>query len=72
MDGLLSLSHVRNRGAAFGLLSDWDVPYQSVLLSVLSLAALLAIALYFLRLPAGRAPAPRWPSPSSSAVPSAT
>jgi signal peptidase II len=52
LDGLLSLSHVRNRGAAFGLLSDWDVPYQSVLLSVLSLAALGAIVFYFLRLPA--------------------
>ena len=52
VDGLLSLSHVRNRGAAFGLLSDWDVPYQSALLAVLSLAALLAIAFYFMRLPA--------------------
>jgi signal peptidase II len=57
VDGLLSLSHVRNRGAAFGLLSDWDVPYQAVLLAVLSLCALAAIALYFLRLP----PAARLP-----------
>jgi signal peptidase II len=52
VDGLMSLSHVRNRGAAFGLLSDWEVPYQSALLAVLSLAALLAIAFYFMRLPA--------------------
>ncbi|HVO11566.1 MAG TPA: signal peptidase II [Vicinamibacteria bacterium] len=52
VDGLLSLSHVRNRGAAFGLLSDWDLPHQSILLSVLSVAALAAIAVYFLRLPA--------------------
>jgi signal peptidase II len=51
VDGLLSLSHVRNKGAAFGLLSDWDLPYQPVLLSILSLAALVAIAVYFLRLP---------------------
>jgi signal peptidase II len=57
VDGLLSLSHVRNRGAAFGLLSDWDLPYQSAILSVLSLCALAAIALYFLRLP----PAARLP-----------
>ena len=57
VDGLLSLSHVRNRGAAFGLLSDWDVPYQALLLSVLSLCALVAIGLYFLRLP----PAARLP-----------
>jgi signal peptidase II len=52
VDGLLSLSHVRNRGAAFGLLSDWDLPYQPLVLSVLSIAALLAITLYFVRLPA--------------------
>ena len=52
VDGLLSLSHVRNRGAAFGLLSDWDLPYQTLLLAALSLGALLAIAAYFVRLPA--------------------
>jgi signal peptidase II len=52
VDGLASLSHVRNHGAAFGLLSDWNLPYQSLLLSTLSLAALGAIAAYFVRLPA--------------------
>ena len=31
VDGLLSLSHVRNHGAAFGLLSDWNLPYQSLI-----------------------------------------
>jgi len=51
VDGLLSLSHVRNRGAAFGILSDWNVPYQSVLLAALSVGALLAIGYYFFRLP---------------------
>jgi len=51
VDGLASLSHVRNHGAAFGLLSDWNLPYQSLLLSVLSLTALAAIATYFVRLP---------------------
>jgi signal peptidase II len=52
VDGLLSLSHVRNRGAAFGILSDADLPYQSVLFAGLSLVALLAIAVYAWRLPA--------------------
>jgi signal peptidase II len=52
IDGLLSLSHVHNRGAAFGVLSDASLPYQPVLLSMLSIAALLAIAYYFARLPA--------------------
>jgi signal peptidase II len=51
VDGLLSLSHVRNRGAAFGLLSDWDLPQQPWLLSLLSVAALIAIAVYFARMP---------------------
>ena len=51
IDGFLSLSHVHNRGAAFGVLSDASLPYQPLLLSALSLAALLAITYYFVRLP---------------------
>jgi signal peptidase II len=49
--GLLSISHVRNRGAAFGLLSEAGLPYQGVLLSAVSFVALGAIAVYALRLP---------------------
>jgi signal peptidase II len=52
IDGFLSLSHVHNRGAAFGVLSDARLPYQPVLLAALSLFALVAIAYYFVRLPA--------------------
>jgi len=52
LDGLLSLSHVRNRGAAFGILSDADLPYQAILFAGLSLVALLAIAVYAWRMPA--------------------
>jgi signal peptidase II len=51
LDGFLSISHVRNRGAAFGILSEAGLPYQSVLLSLVSLLALGAIAVYALRLP---------------------
>lgn len=51
VDGLLSLSHVRNRGAAFGILSDADLPYQALFFSALSLFALVAIAVYAYRLP---------------------
>jgi signal peptidase II len=51
IDGVLSLSHVRNRGAAFGILSEADLPYQGVIFSVVSLLALAAIAMYSLRLP---------------------
>lgn len=52
VEGLLSLSHVRNRGAAFGILSEADLPYQAILFAGLSLVALLAIAVYAWRLPA--------------------
>ena len=52
IDGLLSLSHVHNRGAAFGVLSRASLPNQPLLLAGLSIVALLAIAYYFLRLPA--------------------
>lgn len=52
--GLASLTHVRNRGAAFGFLSNADLPYQSLLFSLLSLVALLAIAVYAFKLPASQ------------------
>lgn len=51
VDGLISLTYVRNRGAAFGLLSDAGLPYQSLLFTLVSLAALVAISLYAWRLP---------------------
>jgi len=52
VDGLLRLTYVQNRGAAFGILSEADLPYQSLLFAVVSLAALGAIAAYAWRLPA--------------------
>jgi signal peptidase II len=52
IDGFLRLTYVRNRGAAFGILSDAELPYQAALFSLLSLGALFAIALYAWRLPA--------------------
>ena len=57
VDGLLSLSHVRNHGAPSGC-SPTGTPYQSLMLSTLSLLALVAIAAYFVHLPA-RARLPR-------------
>lgn len=52
VEGLLSLTYVQNRGAAFGILSDADLPYQSLLFSAISIAALGAIAFYAWKLPA--------------------
>ena len=51
VEGLARLTHVQNRGAAFGILSEADLPYQSVLFSVVSIIALGAIAVYAWKLP---------------------
>lgn len=51
VEGLFRLTYVQNRGAAFGILSEAGLPYQSLLFSVVSLLALLAIALYAWRMP---------------------
>ena len=53
VDGILKLTYVQNRGAAFGILSDADLPYQSWLFALVSLVALAAIAAYAWKLPAG-------------------
>jgi signal peptidase II len=52
VDGLLKLTYVQNRGAAFGILSDADLPNQHWMLAVVSLLALGAIAFYAWKLPA--------------------
>jgi signal peptidase II len=51
VEGLARLTYVQNRGAAFGILSDADLPYQSVLFSLISILALGAIAVYAWKLP---------------------
>jgi len=50
--GVFSLTYVRNRGAAFGILSAADLPYQATLFSIVSLIALAAIVYYALNMPA--------------------
>ena len=49
--GFVSLTHVRNTGAAFGLLNRTDLPFKTVLLVGLAVAALVGIAVYATRLP---------------------
>jgi signal peptidase II len=51
VEGLARFTYVQNRGAAFGILSDADLPYQSVLFSIISIVALGAIAVYAWKLP---------------------
>ncbi|HSK09210.1 MAG TPA: signal peptidase II [Vicinamibacterales bacterium] len=44
--GLLDLTHVRNTGAAFGILGGVDLPYKAAFIALLATAALVAVAAY--------------------------
>lgn len=44
--GFLDLTHVRNTGAAFGILNAADFPFKSVVISAVATAALVGIAMY--------------------------
>ncbi|MFB3853383.1 MAG: signal peptidase II [Vicinamibacterales bacterium] len=48
--GFLSITHVRNTGAAFGIFNAADFPYKAAVLAVVATAALLGIAAYAARL----------------------
>lgn len=50
--GFFDLTHVRNTGAAFGMLDNADFPYKPALMVVVALVALGAVASYALTLPA--------------------
>jgi signal peptidase II len=54
--GLLSLTHVRNSGVAFGFLNSADFAFKQVVMAVLALAALVGVGLYAVELPLER----RW------------
>ncbi|TNF73464.1 MAG: signal peptidase II [Acidobacteria bacterium] len=49
--GFLNLTHVRNTGVAFGLFASQGEPWATILLTILGLAALLVVGLYFWRTP---------------------
>ena len=44
--GFLDFTHVRNTGAAFGLLNAVDIPFKPALMTTIALAALIAIAIF--------------------------
>lgn len=50
--GFFDLTHVRNTGAAFGMLDNTDFPYKPALMVLVALVALGAVASYALTLPA--------------------
>lgn len=48
--GLFELTHVRNSGAAFGILNAADFPYKAAVIALVAAVALASIALYTARL----------------------
>ncbi|MDP6372491.1 MAG: signal peptidase II [Vicinamibacterales bacterium] len=44
--GLLNLTHVRNTGAAFGILNSADFPFKAVVMTGVALVALVALGVY--------------------------
>jgi signal peptidase II len=50
--GFFDITHVRNTGAAFGMLNSMDFAYKPAVMVIIALAALAAVASYALTLPA--------------------
>jgi signal peptidase II len=44
--GLMDFTHVRNTGAAFGLLNSADFPFKTPLIALIAVAALVGIGMY--------------------------
>jgi signal peptidase II len=44
--GFLDLTHVRNTGAAFGILNGADFPFKTVMIALIATAALVGVGLY--------------------------
>ena len=44
--GLVDFTHVRNTGAAFGILNAVDFPFKTALIAVIATAALIAVGMY--------------------------
>lgn len=44
--GFMDFTHVRNTGAAFGILNAADFPFKTVVIAVIATAALIAVGVY--------------------------
>jgi signal peptidase II len=49
--GFLDITHVRNAGAAFGILNAADFPFKSIVMVLIAITALVAVAVYAMTLP---------------------
>ena len=46
VQGFVNITHVRNAGAAFGILNTAEFPFKSVLIAVIATAALVGVGVY--------------------------
>ena len=46
LPGLIDFTHVRNSGAAFGILSGVDFPFKTILIAVIATSALVGVGMY--------------------------
>src|SRR5947209_4263584 len=46
LPGFLDFTHVRNTGAAFGILNAVDFPFKTVVIAIIATAALIGVGLY--------------------------
>src|SRR5262245_5028021 len=44
--GLVDFTHVRNTGAAFGILNASEFPFKTALIATIAMAALVAVGMY--------------------------
>lgn len=52
--GMLDITHVRNTGAAFGMLNDMQFRYKAGVMVLIAIAALVAVGMYATTLPRGQ------------------
>ena len=50
--GVLDFTHVRNTGAAFGILNAADFPFKAAIIALIATVALIGVGLYAAALPA--------------------
>jgi signal peptidase II len=48
--GIVDFTHVRNTGAAFGILDDADFPYKTLVIAAIATAGLIGVAMYSISL----------------------
>ncbi len=46
LPGLIDFTHVRNSGAAFGILNGVDFPFKTILIAVIATSALVGVGMY--------------------------